>query len=199
MFLVPVAVLAPLGLYYLRAHRLVRLLVVIGLLAAPLPAAIKGAPYAIQRASGLLIYVSLLAGFGLASLAVSSARDCPRGSGRLVVLMAWQFADFYRDYHGNLSHRSAHTYDPTAFREAAESIIESDQSRAAEAVYMPTGFYDAGAKWRFYTLKHDRLSLWRRTRYFTNLSELDAAPSSGIALLPQGSGQRPKAGRRSAW
>ena len=128
VFLVPVAVLAPLGLYYLRAHRLVRLLVVIGLLAAPLPAVIKGAPYAIQRASGLLIYVSLLAGFGLASLAMSTRVIARAAAAALVVLMTWQFASFYREYHGNYRVSSAHTYDPTAFREAAESIIESDQS-----------------------------------------------------------------------
>src|SRR6185503_16327201 len=57
VFLYAVAVLAPLGLYHLRDHRLARLLILIGLLAAPVPAVIKGAPYAIQRASGLLIFV----------------------------------------------------------------------------------------------------------------------------------------------
>jgi hypothetical protein len=57
---------------------------------------------------------------------------------------------------------------------------------------MPAGYYDAGAKWHFYTLKHDRLTLWRRTRYFKDRSELDAAPSSGMALLPQGFGAPPE-------
>jgi 4-amino-4-deoxy-L-arabinose transferase-like glycosyltransferase len=193
VFLVPVAVLAPLGLYYLRAYRLVRLLVVIGLLASPLPAVIKGAPYAIQRASGLLIYVSLLAGFGLASLAVSTRLVARAAAALLVVLTAWQFANFYREYQGRYRIMSAHAYDPTAFRDAAESIIENDRARAAEAVYLPAGFYDAGAKWRFYTLKHDRPGLWRRTRYFKDLSELNTAPSGVIALLPHGNGATPEA------
>lgn len=192
VFLLPVAVLAPLGFYYLRGHGIVRLLVVIGLLAAPLPAVIKGSPYAVQRASGLLIYVSLLAGFGLASLAVSTRAMARAGAAVLVVLMTWQFASFYREYHGNYRNYSAPAYDPTAFREAAESIIASDRERAVDAVYMPAGYYDAGAKWHFYTLKHDRLTLWRRTRYFKDRSELDAAPSSGMALLPQGFGAPPE-------
>src|SRR4030095_8539632 len=110
-----------------------------------------------------------------------------------VVLTAWQFANFYREYQGRYRIMWAHAYDPTAFRDAAESIIENDRARAAEAVYLPAGFYDAGAKWRFYTLKHDRPGLWRRTRYFKDLSELNTAPSGVIALLPHGNGATPEA------
>ncbi len=68
VFLVPVAVLAVWGLWQLRTQREVQWLLIIGLLAAPIPAAIKGTPYQIQRASGLLIFVSLAAGFGLAAM-----------------------------------------------------------------------------------------------------------------------------------
>ena len=192
VFLYAVAALAPLGLYRLGAHRWVRMLIVIGLLAAPLPAVIKGAPYAIQRASGLLIFVSLLAGFGLASLAVSRRAIVRAAAAVLVILMAWQFAGFYREYQGDYRVSSAHAYDPTAFRQAAESIIESDGARTTEAVYLPTGFYDAGAKWRFYTLKHDRMALWRHTRYFKDLSDLEAAPSGAIAVLPKGHAATPE-------
>ncbi len=185
VFLYPVAVLAPIGLYYLRDHRLVRLLLVIGLLAAPIPAVIKGAPYAIQRASGLLIFVSLLSGAGLASLALSGRRVPRAIAALLVLLMAWQFASFYRDYHGSYRVGSAHVYDPTAFRDAAQLIVASDGERAIDAVYLPSNFYDVGAKWRFYTLKHDRQSLWQRTSYFGDLAALQAAPANSIALLPQ--------------
>ena len=193
VFLFPVAVLAPLGLYYLRDYylhdyRLVRMLLMIGLLAAPIPAVIKGAPYAIQRASGLLIFVSLLSGAGLASLTLSKRSMVRAGAALLAVLMAWQFAVFAREYHGSYRIGSGHVYDPTAFRDAAELIIASDGERAAGAIYLPSNFYDVGAKWRFYTMKHDRPLLWRRTKYFGDAAALTAAPANSIAVLPQSSG-----------
>lgn len=184
VFLFPVAVLAPIGVAALGRNRPVRLLILAGLFAAPLPAVIKGAPYAIQRASGLLIFISLLAGAGLAFLAMSN-RAIARASAAIVVaLMAWQFAGFYRDYHTTYRLRSAQAYDATAFRDVAALVIDGDRERAVDAVYMPTNFYDAGAKWRFYTHKHDRASLWRRTTYFSDPAALAAAPPRTIAVLP---------------
>ncbi len=184
VFLYPVAVLATLGLYYLRQQRLVQWLLIIGLLAAPIPAVIKGAPYAIQRASGLLIFISLLSGIGLASLVLSARTLARAAAAALVLLMAWQFTAFYRDYHGSYRISSGHVYDPTAFRGVAELVIGSDNARAVDAVYMPSNFYDVGAKWHFYTLKHDRAALWRRTRYFGDAATLAAAPPNAIAVLP---------------
>ena len=184
VFLYPIAVLAPLGLYYLRDHRWARLLIVIGLLAAPVPAVIKGTPYAIQRASGLLIFVSLLAGAGLAYSAISKRAAARAAAALLVVAMAWQFATFYRDYHGEYRVASGFAYDPTAFRDAAESIIRIDADGGVGAVYIPSNFYDASAKWRFYTQKHDRRALWLRTRYFDGVSGLETAPPDTIAVLP---------------
>jgi 4-amino-4-deoxy-L-arabinose transferase-like glycosyltransferase len=188
VFLYPVAVLAPLGLYHLREHRLARLLIVIGLLTAPLPAVIKGAPYAIQRASGLLIYVSLVAGAGLAYAAMSARLLARAAAAALVVFMAWQFTSFYRDYHGRYRLGSAHAYDPTAFREVAESIIRIDAEAAVQAVYMPVNFYDSSAKWRFYTNKHDRPALWRRTTYYDGLTALAPAPLDSVAVVPVANG-----------
>ena len=185
VFLYPVAVLAPIGLYHLRHHRLVQLLIVIGLLAAPIPAVIKGTPYAIQRASGLLIYASLLSGAGLMALAMSNRVLARAGAAILAFAMAWQFTGFHREYHERYRIASASAYDPTAFRGAAELVIESDRRHAATAIYMPTNFYDAGAKWRFYTRKHDRPALWRNTHYFGDAATLSAAPPDAIAVVPQ--------------
>ena len=181
----PVAVLAPIGVYVLRRSPLVRLLLVIGLLAAPLPAAIKGSPYAIQRASGLLIYLSLLAGAGLAAMALSTRALARAGAALLAFLMAFQFAVFCVEYHEDYRVRSSRAYDPTSFRDVAALIISSDGEQAATVVYLPTNFYDVGAKWRFYTLKHDRPALWLRTQYFGDISALVAAPPNSIAVIPQ--------------
>lgn len=193
VFLWPVMVLALIGLYRLREHRIARLLLIIGLLAAPVPAVIKGATFAIQRASGLLIFVSLVSGLGLASLATSKRMSLRAMAAALAVLMLWQFSGFYRDYHGNYRLESARAYDPTGFRDAAELIIKSDDQRAASAVYLPTNFYDVGAKWRFYTTRHERASLWARTKYFGDIAALNAPPDS-LALLPESAATAPPRG-----
>jgi 4-amino-4-deoxy-L-arabinose transferase-like glycosyltransferase len=180
-----IAVLAPIGIHGLRHDRRLLTLLLIGLLASPVPAVIKGAPYAIQRTSGLLIFASLLAGWGFAILA--SQRIAVRAAAALLALLTiWQFAGFYRDYHDRYRIASAHSYDPTAFRGAAEMIISADADREVAAVYMPLGFYDVGAKWRFYTMKHDRSRLWRLTRFYGDPSALGATPANSIAVVPEG-------------
>ena len=103
----------------------------------------------------------------------------------LVVAMFWQFGGFYRRYHGGYRIASGFSYDPTAFRGAAELIIETARSTDVAAVYLPLNFYDVGAKWRFYTQKHQQPGLWQRTRFFSGPSELAAAPSDTLAVLPQ--------------
>ena len=79
-------------------RREVQWLVIICLLAAPIPAAIKGAPYQIQRASGLLIFVSLAAGIRIRRNVGASRRTAARALAvALALVMAGQFAGFYRD------------------------------------------------------------------------------------------------------
>jgi 4-amino-4-deoxy-L-arabinose transferase-like glycosyltransferase len=184
VFLMPVAILAPIGLYHLRHDRPRRMLLVIGLLAAALPAAVKGSPYAIQRASGLLIYVPLFAGAGVAALAASRRVMVRATIAIIVAMMAWQFSGFYRDYLGRYRIASARSYDPTAFRDAAEVLIARDGESAAAAIYLPTNFYDVSAKWRFYTDKHHVPSLVQRTHYFGDVAALASAPPNSLALLP---------------
>src|SRR6185436_2132271 len=79
---------------------------------------------------------------------------------------------------------SAYAYDPTAFREAAESIFRIDDEAGVRAIYMPANFYDAGAKWRFYTRKYDRPMLWLQTKYYDGVAALATAPVDSIAVLP---------------
>jgi 4-amino-4-deoxy-L-arabinose transferase-like glycosyltransferase len=185
VFLLPVAILAPIGLVWLRRLPQVQLLMIACLLAAPLAAAVKGNPYQIQRASGLLIFISLLAGAGASALWSTGA-----WRNRAIVLasaliIALQFGGFYRDYLTGYRVRSGFAFDPTAFGSAAERLLAEDQRAPADAVYIPLNYYDAGAKWRFYTIKHGRRDLWKRTRYFdANSAALSSAPPRSMALLP---------------
>ena len=185
VFLMPVAILAAWGLWQLRAQRQLLLLLIILLLASPIPAAIKGTPYQIQRASGLLLAFSLCAGYGLATLWSSRRMAIRATAAALAIVMAVQFTAFYRDYLGNYRIRSGSAFDPTAFKGAAELIIAEDQRAPIAAVYLPTGFYDVGAKWRFYTSKHDRAPLWQRTQYFSgDAASLTGAASGSLAVIP---------------
>jgi hypothetical protein len=185
VFLIAVAVLAPIGLYRVRHDRPRRLLLLIGLFAAAIPAAIKGSPYAIQRASGLLIFVSVFAGLGIAQLMAS--RNLIRRAIAVILIAAaiWQFSSFYRGYLGSYRIASARAYDPTAFRDAADAIIASDRDRSASAIFIPRNFYDSGAKWRFYTTKYNAPALWQRTKYFAMVSDLTDAPRDSIAVIAQ--------------
>jgi hypothetical protein len=184
VFLIPVAVLALIGCYALRRDRLLQMLLVIGLLVSPIPAVIKGTPYAIQRASGLLIYISLFAGAGFAALSISRKTIARATAVLIALVMGWQFSGFYREYHTTYRSASARTYDPTAFRESADVLIEQDRSNRADAIFLPLNYYDVGAKWRFYTISRDRRELLKRTRYYADASALSSAPSNSLALMP---------------
>lgn len=185
VFLLGVAVLLPVGLYAARHDRLAMTLLIIGLVASPIPAVIKGAPYAIQRASGLLIYVSLASGLGLAFMMASRRALMRIAAAVIVVVMAREFSGFYQRYLDQYRVASGVAYDPTAFRGAADLLLDAAGAGDAAAVYLPLNFYDVGAKWRFYTTKHQQMELWKRTRYFARASELTDAPAPALALLPQ--------------
>ena len=185
VFLMPIAVLAPIGLLKLRGRPQMLLLMIICLLAAPAAAAVKGNPYQIQRASGLLIFVNLLAGIGAAALWASGKNRSRAIVVASALMLAVQFAGFYRDYHTDYRRRSAFAFDPTAFKGAAETVIAEHQRAPVDVVYMPINFYDVSAKWRFYTTKHGRGDLWTRTLYFgAGDGALNDAPARSIALVP---------------
>lgn len=190
VFLLSIAVLAPIGLRALRDQRLVLTLVIIGLLVSPAAAVVKGAPYAIQRASGLLIYISLLSGAGWAMLATSKRRSLQAGAVLLAVFALWQFNGFYRDYFTRYRVSSGRSYDATAFSGAAGSIIEHAPVGAA-GVYLPMNFYDVGAKWRFYALKSGRRDLLLSTHYYADPDTLSGIAPGSVALLPQAGAATP--------
>lgn len=181
VFLLPVAALSLVGLRAISKDRLILALMIIGLLVSPLPAVVKGAPYAIQRASGLLIYVSLLSGAGFAMLCASRHVAIKAAAILLAVFVAWQFSGFYSSYFTRYRVVSGRSYDSTAFRGAADLIIANAREAA---VYLPVNYYDVGAKWRFYTMKAQRRDLWLRTRYYADSSMLASATAGAIALLP---------------
>ena len=152
VFLLPLAVLLPLGVFALLRrsdpfgfHTLILLAVV----TAPIAATLKGQPFSVQRVVFMFPFAALIATYGL-QWVVGTSASAPRGSAAMVLMVgiALQFAVFYRDYFTHYKLRSAFYYDPVAFVDVAAYLTADEQ---APLIYLSTELDDVGAKWRYYT------------------------------------------------
>jgi hypothetical protein len=150
------------------------LMIVAGIVLAPLPAAVKGEPGMIQRAMYVLPFFALVCGFGFAWMWQSS--PVLRIVAIVVLAVApLQFGYFYFDYFTHYKLRSAFYYDNVAFRDVADYLIAD---RDAPAIYFADDVDDASAKWRFYTVERHREDLLTHTQYVGPMDAPDAQPRS---------------------
>ena len=188
VFLMPIAVLLPIGVFALvrRDRRSwVSLVLIAGLLTAPLAATLRGAPFAIERTMALLPFVVLISAAGLTRLWESRSMAARGLAAILLVAQPIQFANFYRDYLSEYRVRSASSYDPTAFAEAAPFLVESALGEGQPAIYLTSPLYDVSAKWRFWTTRLAHPELLSRTRYFDGqLVRVSDAAAGSIAVIP---------------
>ncbi len=188
VLLLSVAVLLPIGVYALNRsyHRSwITVTLVAGLLTAPIPATLKGTPFAIERTMALVPFALLISACGLAFLWDSRQLAMRALAVVLLVAQPLQFAGVYRDYLSDYRTRSAGSYDPTAFGEAAPFLVESMSRGGVPSIYLTAPLYDVSAKWRFWTTKLGHPELLLRTHYFDgNISHLDSAPSGSLAVVP---------------
>jgi 4-amino-4-deoxy-L-arabinose transferase-like glycosyltransferase len=202
VFLLPVAILLPVGAFALlrRGQRSwVGLVLLAGLLAAPVPAALKGTPYAIERMMSVLPFAVLIAAFGLTWMWQARARFGRICAIALVLAQAVQFAGFYRDYLGDYRVRSAAAYDPTAFTEAAPFLVDS-LAGGAPGLYLASPMYDVSAKWRFFATKLGRADLLSRTRYFDgDIALLPATAAGSLVVVPWNAAQVQRLTATGAW
>lgn len=188
VFLWPIAVFLPVGIVALLRQQQLgwpRVIVLVGLFMAPVAAAMKGSPFAIQRATTMLPFVILASGFGVAALWESRHRLARASVVLLLAAGAFQFAGFYRDYLTEYPVRSPGALDPTGFRSSADYLLAADNAGGVPAIFLTAPLYDVSAKWRFYTTMHSRVDLLDRTRYFDgNLANLAAAQPGSLAVVP---------------
>lgn len=188
VFLLPIAVLLPIGIYaQVRRDRRswVSLVLLAGLLSAPVAATLRGAPYAIERTMALLPFVVLISASGLALLWESRHMSAHVLAALLLVAQPVQFLSFYRDYLSGYRIRSASSYDATAFAEAAPFLVESVLGGEPPAIYFTTPLSDVSAKWRFWTTRMGHPELLSRTRYFDGtLARVRDAAGGSIAVIP---------------
>src|SRR5262249_36823830 len=148
------------------------------------PAVLFGERYAIQRELVVLSFIALIGACGAAALMPVNTRRRRVIASALVLAMVGQFAYFCRDYFGHYQDRAGFSFDPSHFRDLAESAVAADAARRAPAIYVSQQFDDGSVRWRFYVTKLHRVDLLERTRYFEGDGlDLDSAPRFSLMLV----------------
>jgi hypothetical protein len=153
---------------------------VIGLLAAPIPAVLRGESQAIQRELVMVPFAVFIAMFGAIALLHHRALVIRTMAIALLAAMPLQFAWFVRDYFGDYQKRSAYWFDPVAFRDVAAELLARDAKSSVPAVYLSGDLDDGSTRWLFFLWKYHRGDLWTRTREFdpSQLQPADVPPGS---------------------
>jgi 4-amino-4-deoxy-L-arabinose transferase-like glycosyltransferase len=175
VFLLPVAVLFPIGIVALARRRdpIPAWPIVAALLFAPLPAAFSGHVEAIQRALLLLPFTSLIVGAGFGALQRSGVVAWRIGALVAVAAAPVQFVPFLQDYFGPHRLRSAFYFDSVAFGDVADQVLKVE---SLPAVFLRRNLDAGPARWRFHLTKAHRQDLLARTFYFSDVGEAAAAP-----------------------
>jgi hypothetical protein len=145
-------------------------------LCAPLAASLVNERYTIQRALVLVPAAVLIGAFGLDWLLERRRLPLVTWAGRavcvgLMIWMAVQFKDFYRDYLTDYRSRSAFWFNgnhPGAF----EPIVRDYRPGDTRLVYMSETLPWIRQHWKLYLLRTGRTDLLPRTVYFS-LEHLD--------------------------
>ena len=190
VFLLPIAVLLPVGIYRILTSRMTpfTLVLLLGFASAPLAGAMVG-EVTVNRLLVILPFAILLSAFGAEHLLESSALSRRLLGVGLLVLIPLQFAIFYVDYMGDYRIRSRAWFEHN-IKGAVEAVIADDQRESVRSVYLSTQeipFIDAF--WRFFVLSFGRGDLLSRTVYFS-AGEVDPQSiPAGALVLGQSEGR----------
>jgi len=161
-----------------RRRDWVAVVIVAGIVAAPVPAALKGEPGMIQRAIYMLPFLALLAGLGFAWVWSQPSRVARAGAIAVMALVPIQFAYFYFDYFTHYKLRSAFYYDPAAFRDVAAHLMTDVP---ASSYLFTEDVDDVSVKWRFYTTEAHRADLLPRAQY-VHPGDTPSAPAGSVLV-----------------
>ena len=185
MFLLPIALLLPLGAYHILTKRKTPfgLLVLWGFASSPL-AAVLVAEVAIRRALVMLPFAVLIATSGVEALLLAPARRWRMVAACLLLACAWQFRRFHTDYFGDYRDRSGVWFGGNV-RQGVVEIIQRDRQHPVPFVYLSSGIPYVDTYWDFYVIKHDRTELSHRTVYYDpKTAVLPAIPQRALLLCP---------------
>jgi hypothetical protein len=160
----------------------VNVILLLGLLSAPVAACLVAEPYAIQRELLLLPFAVLIATVGVEHLAALRPRRPRLVAWGVLALIPIQFAFFYTDYFTTYQVRSAFGFGGN-IRGALEDIIAREPRADVRPVYLGTGIKFVDLYWRLYLTKHRREDLLQRTVYFDEGTfDLQAVPGGSLVL-----------------
>jgi 4-amino-4-deoxy-L-arabinose transferase-like glycosyltransferase len=174
------AVLMPIGLYgLLKTRQPLPLVIVAGLLTAPLVSVISGA-IEMNRVMFAIPFGVLTAAYGSFVL-LRGGPWLQRAAGvALVAAIPWQFAGFYSGYLGGYRLTSA----PWFAGNAREGLLElmTQAEGATGPIYLSVEIEWVHRTWRFYAIQSGRLHLADRATYFRE-PPADAAPGA-VLICP---------------
>ena len=182
VFLLPVAMLFPIGLFALGRRRdpVPSWPIIAGLAFAPMPAAMSGHVDAIQRALMMLPMVSLVVGAGFGALWRSQVPWFRAGAIVAVAAAPLQLVPFIEDYFTMHRQRSAFYFDSVAFGGVTDHVTQIDR---VPAVFLSRDLDSGGARWRFHLTRAGRQDLLARTFYFTDIGEAAVAPAGSRLVM----------------
>ena len=182
VFLAPAAVFLGVGLYEVvrRLRRdAIALVLLGGLLLAPLPAVLVNEQRMIQRELFMLPFAALVAAYG-GSVLLRQSLMVRRAAMLLIIAMPLQFAYVYSDYFTHYKRRSAFYYDSIVFADVADVLAATDPPE----VLLSHELDDGGPKWRFYATKLGREDLLARTRYVNeNSGDIESVPIGSLLVI----------------
>jgi len=186
VYLLPILVLLPAGAYYILRYRRTAadLFILVGFLVGPI-----GALAVVEsKASRALIMVplaALLCARGVESL----VRRTTAGRVAAIVLlvgMAGQFQQFYRDYMGPYRERSGIWFESNR-DDAFDGLVALAEPSHAR-MYVSSEIPLVRFSWEFYAVKHRRRDLESAFTFFGSVDDVNRAPAGSMFLAPYSPG-----------
>lgn len=180
LFPLSFAALIPLGVLQLaRRRRGLDLIILAGLVSAPLAAVASGA-LEMNRVLYVLPFGVLAATYGVAWLTATQSWGWRVVAATLILAVPVQFAGFYGDYMGRYRVRSAEAFGGNT-RDALVAAIVRSGAGSPQTVYVSRAIPYVGRYWRFYSLAEGRPDVIDRMALYG--PELPAAVATGALLI----------------
>jgi 4-amino-4-deoxy-L-arabinose transferase-like glycosyltransferase len=187
VFLAPLIVLVPLGVFHVLTVRRspMNVLVLLGFFLAPIaPTLSVLEPYASDRELAVLVFGVLLATFGIERILSWRGRWLRPAALLLLAFLPQHFLFFLMHYFGDYHRRSASWYEwnhPAAL----EAIIDRETGPAVRPVYLSSGVEkNIEAFWMLSTAKRGRRDLLAHTVYFDSKTlDLSAVPPGSLLFV----------------
>jgi hypothetical protein len=183
VLLLSLAVLVPLGMYYILTARSTRinLMLLLCFFCAPL-AAVLVAEVKINRALVMLPFAALIATFGVAQLWDARNRMWRLVAVTLLLFVPVQFRSFYLDYLHDYRLRSAYWFENN-IRGATEQLMARAPAGGNSRIYLSTDIQWIEWYWPLYLIKEGREDLRPRSAYFDPKTlDVRAVPSGSLVL-----------------